>query len=194
MKIDNSFDVPLPAAEAWRVLMDIERVARCLPGAELTEKLDAQTYRGRIALRLGPVALAFSGTARIDEADEEKHRARITASGTEAKGRGGAAATAEFALSETSPCNTRVAVRTDLALNGAVAQYGRGAAIIAGVAQELIDRFAAALKIEIEGSALQRVAAREETRRGVSAFALAFGTLWRLIKRHLPLRLKGATH
>jgi len=194
MKIDNAFDVPLPAAAAWPVLMDFERVARCLPGAELAEKVDARTYRGKIALRLGPVALVFYGTARIVEADEELHRARVTASGTEAKGRGGAEAMAEFALIETAPRTTRVTVRSDLVLNGAVAQYGRGAAVIAGVAQELFDRFAAALKVEIEGGASALEAARVETRRGVSVFGLVFGALWRFVKQRLPRPLKGATH
>lgn len=192
MKIENSFQVPLPPEEAWRVLLDIERVARCVPGAELTERVDAQTYRGKVAVRLGPVALSFAGTARFVQIDEAAHRARVKASGTEGKGRGGAEATTEFALIEAAPGATRVAVVTDLALNGAVAQYGRGAAMIAGVAQQLIDQFAAALKTEIEGSDSERKAAQAEARRGVSAIALFFGALWAVIKRLFAARPKGA--
>jgi uncharacterized protein len=183
MKIDNGFDVPLPPAEAWRVLLDIERVARCVPGVELTEKLDPQTYRGKVAVRLGPVALSFAGVARFVEIDEAARRVRVKASGTESKGRGGAESVTEFALAEGRPGETRVAVATDLALNGAVAQYGRGSAMIAGVAQQLIDQFAATLKTEIEGSEAERAAAQAEARRGVSILALFVGALKRAIRR-----------
>lgn len=192
MKIENSFTVPLPPAEAWRVLLDVERVARCVPGAELTEKIDPQSYRGKVAVRLGPVALSFAGIARFIEIDAAARRVRVKASGTESKGRGGAEATAEFALLEAAPGTTRVAVHTDLALNGAVAQYGRGAAMIAGVAQQLIDQFAATLKIEIEGSAAERAAAQLEARQGASVVSLFLGTLWRAIKRLFAASPKGA--
>ncbi len=182
MKIDNGFDVPLSPAEAWRVLLDIERVARCVPGVELTERVDPETYRGKVTVRLGPVALSFAGTARFVEVDEAARRVRVKANGTETKGRGGAEAMTEFTLAEAAPGRTHVAVKTDLALNGAVAQYGRGAAMIGAVAQQLIDHFAANLKLEIEGSEAERVAAQAEARRGVWVFALFFGALWRAIR------------
>jgi carbon monoxide dehydrogenase subunit G len=193
MKIENSFAVPLPPAEAWRVLLDIERMARCLPGAELTEKIDPDTYKGKVAVRLGPVALSFAGTAQFVEIDAAARRARVKAKGIESKGRGGAEASTEFALAEAGPGSTRVNVVTDLALNGAVAQYGRGAGMIAGVAQQLIDQFATTLKVELEGSAGERDSAQAEARRGASIITLIFGALWAAIKRLVTTRAKGAT-
>ena len=189
MKIENGFELSLPVAEAWRVLLDIERVARCVPGAELTEKLDPNAYRGKIAVRLGPVALAFNGTARFIEIDEAAHRVRVKANGSETKGRGGAEATAQFALTETSPGQTRVAIATDLALNGAVAQYGRGAAMIGAVAQTLVDQFAATLRSELASSEGAGPAV-DAAPRPVSVLALVFGTLWRALRRLVTPRAK----
>jgi len=183
MKIENGFDVPLPPADAWRVLLDIERVAPCLPGAELIEAVDPDTFKGRVAVRLGPVAVSFVGTARIEERDEAARRVRVKAIGTEAKGRGGAQATVEFTLVQTAPRVSHVAIVTDLALNGAVAQYGRGAAMIADMAQQMTNHFAANLKIQIEGSETERAAAAAEAQKGVSGLSLIFGALWRALRR-----------
>jgi carbon monoxide dehydrogenase subunit G len=183
MKLENAFDVPLPPAEAWRVLLDIPRVAPCLPGAELTETIDARTYKGKVAARLGPVSVSFAGTARLEEIDEAAQRVRVKATGTEQKGRGGAQANVEFSLKPAGPRATRVSIVTDLTLNGAVAQYGRGAAMIADVAQQMVNKFADALKVQIEGSEAERQAAAAESAKGVSAFALIFGALWRAVKR-----------
>jgi uncharacterized protein len=183
MKIENGFDVPLPPADAWRVLLDIERVAPCLPGAQLIETIDADTYKGSVAVRLGPVAVNFVGTARFEARDEASRRVRVKAVGTEAKGRGGAQATVEFTLKEAAPRATHVAIVTDLALNGAVAQYGRGAAMIADMAQQMVNRFADNLKIQIEGSEAERASSAAAARQGVSGFALFFGALWRAVRR-----------
>src|SRR5580704_11292634 len=96
MEFDNSFDVPLPPAKVWALLMDIPRIAPCMPGAQLTEIVDPQNYKGKIAVRLGPVALAFAGRVEFDGIDEANRTARVTAQGSAAKGRGGANATATF--------------------------------------------------------------------------------------------------
>jgi uncharacterized protein len=192
MKIANSFEVPLPPQQAWRVLLDIERVARCVPGVELTEKVDAETYRGKIGVRLGPVALSFAGTARFIEIDEAARRVKVKASGTEGKGRGGAEALAEFRLTEAASGVTRVDIDTDLTLNGAVAQYGRGTAMIASVAQQLVDQFAARIKLEIEGSAAEKSGAAAEAPREISVFGLVFGAIWRAIRRLFAPRPRSA--
>jgi carbon monoxide dehydrogenase subunit G len=183
MRLENHFDVPLAPPQAWRVLLDIERVAPCLPGAELIEVIDPQTYKGRVSVRLGPVAVSFVGTAKIEEADEAAHRVRVKASGTEAKGRGGAQAVVEFTLAPTAPRTSHVHIVTDLTLNGAVAQYGRGAAMIADMAQQMVNRFAENLKVQIEGSESERAAAVAQAQKGVSGFALFFGALWRALRR-----------
>ncbi len=148
MEFDNSFDVPLPPAEAWPVLMDIRRIAPCMPGAELTEVVDDTTYKGRIAVRLGPVALTFAGTVRFEELDSVNHTARVKAQGSDAKGRGGANAAASFRL-EPAAGGSKVLVHTDLALSGAVAQYGRGVGIIQATAGQIMSQFAANLKAQI---------------------------------------------
>src|SRR5215475_4372370 len=129
MEFDNSFEVPLPPAEAWKLLLDIERIAPCMPGAELTEVVGNNTYKGKIGVRLGPVALTFAGIVEFKEIDAATHTARVAAQGTDAKGRGGANASSVFRL-EPVGSGSKVLVHTNLALSGAVAQYGRGVGII----------------------------------------------------------------
>jgi uncharacterized protein len=147
MEFDNSFEVPLPVDEAWKLLMDIRRIAPCLPGAELTEVVDDRTYKGKVGVRLGPVSLAFAGTVKFDEIDDAAHRAKISAQGSDAKGRGGANATATFHL-EPVAAGAKVLVHTNLTLSGAVAQYGRGVGIIQVTAAQIITQFANNLKAQ----------------------------------------------
>src|SRR5215831_13501692 len=125
MEFDNSFEVPLPIDDAWKVLMDIRRIAPCMPGAELTDVVDDRTYKGRIGVRLGPVALSFAGVVKFEDIDDTNRTARVAAQGNDAKGRGSANAIASFHL-ERAGGGTQVLVHTNLTLSGAVAQYGRG--------------------------------------------------------------------
>jgi carbon monoxide dehydrogenase subunit G len=145
MEFDNAFEVPLPPAQAWKVLLDIERIAPCMPGAELTEVLGENRYKGKINVRLGPVALTFAGLVKFDEIDEGNRTARVSAQGTDAKGRGGANAVSVFRL-EPAGNGSKVLVHTNLSLSGAVAQYGRGVGIIQATAAQLMNQFAAGLK------------------------------------------------
>lgn len=142
------FEVPLPPDQAWSVLLDIPRIAPCMPGAELMEVVDDATYKGKVSVRLGPVALAFAGTARFEETDASARRARVAAQGTDTKGRGGASANVTFRL-EPVGSQTRVLVDTNLNLSGSVAQYGRGTGMIQGVATQLIGQFARNLEAEL---------------------------------------------
>jgi uncharacterized protein len=148
MEFDNSFDVPLPPSRAWAVLMDIPRIAPCMPGAELSEVIDAQTYKGKIAVRLGPVALAFAGRVEIDSIDDANRSARVKAQGSDAKGRGAANATATFHI-EPAGDGSRVLIHTDLMLSGAVAQYGRGVGMIQATAAQIIGQFASNLRARL---------------------------------------------
>jgi carbon monoxide dehydrogenase subunit G len=141
MKIENSFRVDLPVAKAWATLLDIPAVVPCMPGAELLAVEDERTYSGQVKVKLGPVAVAFKGRARLLEIDENQHRVRMSASGTEAKGRGSAQAEVVFHLSPDAS-GTRVDIVSDLSLAGAVAQYGRAQGVIADVSQVLVDTFA----------------------------------------------------
>jgi carbon monoxide dehydrogenase subunit G len=145
MEFDNSFEVPLPPAEAWKVLLDIERIAPCMPGAELTEVVAKNTYKGKIGVRLGPVALTFAGIVKFEDIDDAQHTARVSAQGTDAKGRGGANAASVFRL-EPAGSGSKVLVHTNLTLSGAVAQYGRGVGIIQATATQIMNQFAKSLK------------------------------------------------
>ena len=148
MEFDNAFEVPLPPEQAWPVLMDIQRIAPCMPGAQLTEVVDKSTYKGNIAVRLGPVALTFAGLVKFEEIDDVNHTARVKAQGNDAKGRGGANAAASFRL-EPTPTGSKVLVHTDLTLSGSVAQYGRGVGMIQATASQLMKQFADNLKKQI---------------------------------------------
>jgi carbon monoxide dehydrogenase subunit G len=190
VEFDNSFEVPLPPAEAWPVLMDIKRIAPCMPGAELIEVVDDKTYKGRIGVRLGPVALTFTGTVTFEEIDSANHSARMKAQGTDAKGRGGANATASFRV-EPAAGGSKVLVHTDLALSGAVAQYGRGVGMIQATAAQIINQFAANLKAQLAAapqaaSSDPSTAASAEpaaAARPISGFALMAKVLWDAIVR-----------
>src|ERR1700691_3424461 len=148
MEFDNSFDVPLAPAQAWSVLMDIPRIAPCMPGAELTEVVGPQNFGGKISVRLGPVSLAFAGRVQIDSMDEVNHSARVKAQGNDAKGRGAANATATFRI-EPAGTGSKVVIHTDLMLSGAVAQYGRGVGMIQATASQIINQFAANLQTKL---------------------------------------------
>ena len=187
MEINNSFDVPLPPKEAWKVLLDIERIAPCMPGAELTGKLDNDTYNGKVAVKLGPVALAFAGQVKFTEIDETNLKARAKAQGKDSKGRGGANATVDFHLVPI-PAGSQVIVKTDLNLSGAVAQYGRASGLIQDVASQLIGQFASCLKSKLTASApaaapaatAQSTAAAPKP---ISGFALIFRVLLNSLRR-----------
>jgi uncharacterized protein len=148
MEFDNSFDVPLAPAQAWTVLMDIPRIAPCMPGAELTEVVDPRNFKGKIAVRLGPVALAFVGRVALADVDETKHSARVSAQGSDGKGRGAANATATFRI-EPAETGSKVLIHTDLTLSGAVAQYGRGVGMIQATAAQIIGQFAGNLRTRL---------------------------------------------
>ena len=152
MEINNSFEVPLLPPDAWKVLMDIPRIAPCMPGAELTGVVDKDTYNGKVAVKLGPVALTFAGQVKFTDIDEAAHKARVKAQGKDSKGRGGANANVDFHLEPTA-AGSRVIVKTDLTLSGAVAQYGRASGLIQDVAQQLIGQFATCLKAQLAAQA-----------------------------------------
>jgi len=151
MEFDNSLEVPLPPDEAWQVLLDIRRIATCIPGAELTEVVDAQTYKGKVAVRIGPVAMSLVGQARLEEVDPANHRVRVKAQGIVPKGRGSTDSVIEFRL-EPAGSGTRVLIHSEVKLAGSIAQYGRGAGMIQSVASQLIGQFGEALKAQIAQS------------------------------------------
>src|SRR5262245_52764094 len=132
--------------------MDIRRIAPCMPGAELTEVVDEKNYKGKVGVRLGPVALAFAGLVTFEEIDNANRTARVKAQGTDSKGRGGANAVASFRIENTPAGGSKVLVHTDLALSGAVAQYGRGVGMIQATATQIMNQFANNLKAQLAAS------------------------------------------
>ena len=200
MDIKNSFEVPITVDEAWKVLLDIKRIAPCMPGAELLEVIDPESYKGKVSVRLGPVALSFVGTARFEEIDEGRHRARVKGQGLDAKGRGGASGVVSFMLSPIEG-GTKVDVDTNLNLSGSVAQYGRGAGMIQDVATQIIRQFATALQVMLEHDKAMSVAEAASANwkndsepsaglppslppaKPISGFRLMLSVLWNRLRR-----------
>ena len=137
MELTNEFEVPVQLAEAWKVLTDVERIAPCLPGAELNE-IEGEEYRGLVKVKVGPITASYKGAAHFLELDETGHRAVLRAEGRETRGQGNASATITATLVETGP-GTKVSVVTDLNITGKVAQFGRG--VLADVSSKLLDQF-----------------------------------------------------
>jgi carbon monoxide dehydrogenase subunit G len=140
MLIKNAVEVAAPVDKVWQFLLDIPQVARCLPGAALTEDLGGDSYAGNVAVRMGPVRLQFAGTAAVTERNEQARRVVVQASGAEARGRGQASMVVTATLTA-SGRGSRIDVAQDLQLSGAAAQYGRG--MIADVTSVLMRDFAA---------------------------------------------------
>jgi hypothetical protein len=196
MEIANAFEVPLPPGDAWKVLLDIERIMPCVPGAELLEVMGEGAYKGKVSVKLGPVALSFVGTAKFEELDESGRRAKVSAKGSDAKGRGGANAAVNFQLTPVA-AGTRVDVLTNVNLSGAVAQYGRGTGVIQGVATQLTQQFADNLKAmlaheraktapaasagEAAASAPTANAAPLPAAKPISGFSLMLKVVWGMI-------------
>ncbi len=157
MEFDSSFEVPLPPDRTWQVLLDIPRIVQCMPGAELIEIVDSSTFKGKVTVKLGPVALTFAGTVKFAEMDSVGHRARAEARGTDAKGRGGATASVQFGL-EPVTAGSRVDIHTNLALTGAVAQYGRATGVVRELAAQITADFARRLRAQIEAEQVASVA------------------------------------
>lgn len=137
MKIDHEFGVDVPVSRAWQVLTDLEGLAPCMPGAELTG-VEGEDYKGRVRVKVGPVISQFAGTARFVEKDEAAHRAVISATGKDTRGAGNASATIHAQLRPEGR-GTVVTVNTDLSISGRLAQFGSG--MIAEVSQKLLTQF-----------------------------------------------------
>lgn len=139
MQLENSFEVDAPAAAAWVLLNDVPAVVPCMPGAELVEVVSDDAWRAKLHVKLGPIALQFVADITRDEVDEAERRVVLSAKAREAKGRGSADATIASTVLDVDG-RTRVEVTTDVALRGAVGQYGRG--VLADVASQLTAQFA----------------------------------------------------
>ncbi|MBI3686182.1 MAG: SRPBCC family protein [Actinobacteria bacterium] len=138
MRLDHEFTIPVPAARAWPVLLDIERIAPCLPGATIT-RVEGTDFEGKVKVKVGPITVTYTGQASFTDIDDATTRAVIKARGKEARGSGTANATITAQLHDEGE-TTRVTVRTDLAITGRPAQFGRG--VLVDVGAKLLGRFA----------------------------------------------------
>lgn len=146
MQLNSTFKVPVPIDEAWRVLLDYPRLARCMPGATVTE-MEGDDVLGQVKVKLGPVALTYQGRVTFAEKDEARHRIVASAAGREVRGSGTASAQITAVLTGTSGV-TEVSVSTDLNITGKPAQFGRS--VVAEVSERLIGQFAENLARELE--------------------------------------------
>jgi carbon monoxide dehydrogenase subunit G len=145
--LENSFEVAAPPEAAWRLLNDVPAVVPCMPGAALLEG-GGDAWKATLDVKLGPIALRFLTDVRREEADEAGRRIVLAAKAREARGRGNAQATIESRLAGTTG-GTRVEITTDVRLQGAVAQYGRG--VIGGIAARMTEQFAACIAQKLGG-------------------------------------------
>lgn len=147
MELEHRFSVPVPVAQAWDVLLDVERIAPCMPGATV-ESFDGETIEGRVKVKVGPIQVTYAGTAKFVEKDEAGRRAVIDASAKEARGSGTAAATITAVLTDAGG-STDVVVTTDLQITGKPAQFGRG--VMVEVGNKILGKFAECLADELSG-------------------------------------------
>ena len=138
MDLNHEFTVPVPVENAWRILTDVERIAPCLPGAQLQE-VEGDTYRGVVKVKVGPIQAQFKGQASFVERDDNAHRAVLKGEGRDTGGKGNASALITAQLESLDSSSTKVTVTTDLTITGKVSQFGRGA--MADVSDKLLGQF-----------------------------------------------------
>jgi uncharacterized protein len=195
MLIEDSFTVRTPVERMWAVLHDVEQIAPCMPGAELTEAVDEKTWKGKVHVKFGPVQMAFAGTVVMDERDDVAHRAKLSAKGTEQRGKGAATAKVESWLEPAGDEGTTVHIRSDITVSGAAAQLSRG--LIPEVSKLLTKQFAACLEAKLqegipieaptadgtEAAAEPAPKAAPKAPKAVGGFGLGLRALWAAIKR-----------
>jgi uncharacterized protein len=188
--IENDFEVESPVDAVWAYLLDVDKVAPCMPGAQLTETIDDRNWRGRVTMKFGPVALSFAGTVTMQERDDDAHRVMLHAAGMEQRGKGAANATVTSWL-EPAGDATHVHMQAEVALTGAVAQLSRG--LLPDISAKLTEQFATCLRTgmaleassarEIEGETSQSPAAAPVAAKPVGGVRLGLGALFSSLSR-----------
>src|SRR2546421_11324688 len=150
MKLEQSFEVAAPLDRVWAALIDVERVAPCLPGAAVTGRNDDGSYDGTFKVKIGPTSASYAGKLAMEQVDESVHSATMQAQGTDKRGQGGAKATIVSSLSDAGNGSTRVEVSTDYHITGRLARFGRGG-MIEDISNRLLGEFAKCLQSSLAG-------------------------------------------
>ncbi len=151
MNLENHFAVAVPPEQLFPLLRELERIAPCLPGAAITERVDADTYRGTVTVKVGPITVAYQGTARVVEVDPVASRLVMRCEGRETRGAGSAAATITLELSPTEAGGSAGTIRSEVAISGRVAQFGRG--VMQDIADRLLGEFARCVETTVSAAA-----------------------------------------
>lgn len=205
MKLEQSFTVDAPLEKVWAALIDVEHVAPCLPGAEVTEAGDDGTYKGLFTVKLGPTTAAYNGVLKMEEVDEATHHATMHARGTDKRGQGTATATIVSSV-VAEGAGTRVSVVTDFTITGRLARFSRGG-MIEDISNKLLGDFARCLQAKLATPAAQPAAAaatdagaaaaaapppQPPATKPVHGLSLFFGVLWQRIRRFVNRRRSRA--
>jgi carbon monoxide dehydrogenase subunit G len=148
MKLEQSFEVQAPLERVWKTLLDVQRVAPCLPGAAITGEHEDGGYDGTFKVKIGPTTASYSGTLKLEHVDEGAHTATIQASGSDRRGQGGARATIVSTVTPAGEAGTRVEVVTDYHITGRLARFGRGG-MIEDISERLLREFAQRLQLSL---------------------------------------------
>jgi hypothetical protein len=189
MQLENSFTVDAPPDTVFAYLLDVNRVVGCVPGAELTEVVDPTTFKGKVKIKVGPITVAYSGTARIANRDDAGRSATLEGEGRETTGQGSARAKALMKV-DAEGTGSVVRVTTDYTVAGRVAQFGRG--VMEDVSRRIVNDMAACIKANVERAEPSRPGAQgakeaeprpEATAKPINAATLFFQVLWTGIRR-----------
>jgi uncharacterized protein len=192
MQLENSFSVAAPPDQVFAYLLEVNKIVGCVPGAELSEVVDPTTFKGKVKIKVGPITVAYNGTAKIADRDDTARSATLEAEGRETTGPGSARAKAHMSV-EADGAASVVKIVTEYSVAGRVAQFGRG--VMEDVSRRIVNDMAACIKANLEsaqpdaqaaaggGGAEVATAPAVTTAKPVNALALLFSVLWARIKR-----------
>jgi uncharacterized protein len=180
--IQNTFTVARSVDEVWAYLLDVEKIAPCMPGAELTETVDDHTWKGKVNIKFGPISMSFAGSVEMNERDDAAHRVVLQAKGTEQKGKGAATAGVTSWL-EPADAGTTVRMEADITLTGAAAQLSRG--LLPEVSKRLTQQFADCLEAKLgaaaSGATAPATTAPAAAAKPVGGIRLGLGAIWGMV-------------
>jgi carbon monoxide dehydrogenase subunit G len=192
MQLENSFTVGAPPERVFAYLLDVNKIVGCVPGAELSEVVDPNTFKGKVKVKVGPITVAYNGTARIADRNPTEHTATLEAEGRETTGPGSARASAVMSVTA-DPAGSLVKIVTEYSVAGRVAQFGRG--VMEDVSRRIVNEMAACIKANVEAAepasdaggpgasrTVSTAPGEVATAKPVNAFGLLFSVLWARVR------------